>query len=95
MIARRPDSMDFEFFNVVKGIYKVKGFTWDTLNIASQLFDSFLLGLVSPCSSIWSGKPSFSHLLVFEKGKKKEKIGFPLNFKPIEVWECPASVLRS
>ena len=70
MIARRPDSMDFEFFNVVKGIYKVKGFTLDTLDIASQLFSSFLLGLVSPCLSIWSGKPSFLHLLVFEKGKK-------------------------
>ena len=81
MIARRPDSMDFEFFNVVKGIYKVKGFTWDTLNIASQLFDSFLLGLVSPCSSIWSGKRSFLHLLVFEKEKKKEKNRLSFKFQ--------------
>ena len=56
--------MDFEFFNVVKGLYK--GYTLDILNIASQLFD-----LVSRCPSILSAKPVLYISLFLKKEKMR------------------------
>ena len=54
MTAEKSGSKDFEFLNVVKGLYK--GYTLDILKIASQLFN-----LVSPCPSILSCKTSPLH----------------------------------
>ena len=64
MIAEKSGSKDFEFFNVVKGLYK--GYTLDILNIASQLFD-----LVSRCPSILSAKPVLYISLFLKKEKMR------------------------